>query len=88
MIPVALHSWPQRASASTSAANAATLRQVASFAPGSTLAMTFVLPIALSDPAIRPHLQLAEKGARASFAGRNDGLKPPVGGEEILVATV
>jgi methyltransferase (TIGR00027 family) len=106
-------------------ANAATLRQVASFAAGSTLAMTFVPPIELSDPAIRPYLQLAEQGARASgtpfisfftpsqmlklaqdagfrevrhistaalteryFAGRNDGLRPPVGGEEILVATV
>jgi methyltransferase (TIGR00027 family) len=45
---------------------AATLRQVAALAPGSTLAMTFLLPLELADPAVRPGLQLAEKGARAS----------------------
>ena len=39
----------------TKDANAATLRQVAALAPGSTLAMTFLLP-----------LEMAEKGARAS----------------------
>jgi methyltransferase (TIGR00027 family) len=44
----------------------ATLRQVAAFAPGSTLAMTFLLPLELADPEVRPGLQLAEKGARAS----------------------
>jgi O-methyltransferase involved in polyketide biosynthesis len=102
-----------------------TLRQVAALAPGSTLAMTFVLPIELADPAIRPGIELAAKGARASgtpflsfftptqmlalarqagftevrhvsaanlreryFANRMDGLSPPDGGEEILVATV
>jgi methyltransferase (TIGR00027 family) len=47
-------------------ANAATLRQVAAFAPGSTLAMTFLLPLELADPEIRPGLEMAEKGARAS----------------------
>jgi methyltransferase (TIGR00027 family) len=47
-------------------ANAATLRQVAALAPGSTLAMTFLLPLELADPEIRPGLEMAEKGARAS----------------------
>jgi methyltransferase (TIGR00027 family) len=47
-------------------ANAATLRQVAALAPGSTLAMTFLLPLELSDPEVRPALEMAQKGARAS----------------------
>jgi methyltransferase (TIGR00027 family) len=47
-------------------ANAATLRQVAALAPGSTFAMTFILPIELADPEVRPKLELAIKGARAS----------------------
>ena len=47
-------------------ANAATLRQVAALAPGSTLAMTFLLPLEMADPEIRPGLEMAEKGARAS----------------------
>ncbi|MFO1056446.1 MAG: class I SAM-dependent methyltransferase [Dongiaceae bacterium] len=50
----------------TRAANAATLREVAALAPGSTLAMSFILPLALSDPAERPALEAAERGARAS----------------------
>jgi methyltransferase (TIGR00027 family) len=50
----------------TKEANAATLRQVASFASGSMLAMTFLLPLELADPEVRPGLQMAEKGARAS----------------------
>lgn len=45
---------------------ASTLRHVAALAPGSTLAMTFALPIELADPALRPGLELAQKGARAS----------------------
>ena len=45
---------------------AATLREVSSFAPGSTLAMTFLLPLEMADPDIRPGLEMAEKGARAS----------------------
>lgn len=104
---------------------ASTLRDAAGLAPGSVLAMTFVPPIELADPAVRAGMELAEKGARASgtpfisfftpaeilamgreagfrevrhvsaanlkeryFAGRTDGLYPPTGGEEILVATV
>jgi len=45
---------------------AAALRQVAALAPGSTLAMTFLLPIEFADPELRPWLQRAEKGALAS----------------------
>ena len=50
----------------TKDAIAAMLRQVAALARGSTLAMTFLLPLELADPEVRPGLQLAEKGARAS----------------------
>jgi methyltransferase (TIGR00027 family) len=50
----------------TKDANAATLHQVAALAPGSTLAMTFLLPLELADPEVRPGLEMAEKGARAS----------------------
>jgi methyltransferase (TIGR00027 family) len=45
---------------------AATLRNVASLAPGSTFAMTFMLPIEMTDPALRPGLERAMEGARAS----------------------
>ncbi len=102
---------------------AAMLRQVAALASGSTFAMSFLLPLELADPAIRPGLERAEKGARASgtpflsfftplemlalaheagfrevqhvsaatltqryFAGRTDGLRPPINAEELLVA--
>jgi methyltransferase (TIGR00027 family) len=50
----------------TKDAIAATLRQVAALTPGSTLAMTFLLPLELADPEVRPGFQAAEKGARAS----------------------
>jgi len=50
----------------TKEANVAALRQVASLAPGSTLATTFILPLELTDPDVRPGLELAVKGARAS----------------------
>ena len=45
---------------------ASTLSRVAAFAPGSTLAMTFLQPLELADPTVRPGLERAEKGARAS----------------------
>ena len=45
---------------------AATLRQVAALAQGSTLAMSFMLPIELTDPEVRPGLERAAAGARAS----------------------
>lgn len=50
----------------TKDATAATLRQIAGLAPGSTLAMTFLLPAELLDDADRNGLQASEKGARAS----------------------
>jgi O-methyltransferase involved in polyketide biosynthesis len=50
----------------TKDAIAATPRQVAALALGSTLAMTFLPPLEHADPEVRPGLQMAEKGARAS----------------------
>ena len=50
----------------TKEAIAATLRQVAALEPGSTLAMTFLLPLERADPEVRPGYEMAEKGARAS----------------------
>ncbi|WP_233855870.1 class I SAM-dependent methyltransferase [Paraburkholderia sp. HD33-4] len=50
----------------TKEANAATLREVAGLARGSTFAMTFLLPLQMADPEVRPGLEMAEKGARAS----------------------
>jgi methyltransferase (TIGR00027 family) len=44
----------------------ATLRQMAALAAGSTLAMSFLLPLKFADPDERPWLELAERGARAS----------------------
>jgi methyltransferase (TIGR00027 family) len=44
----------------------ATLRQVAALAPGSTLVMSFLLPVELADPEVRPGIQRAIAGARAS----------------------
>ena len=43
-----------------------TLRQIATLAPGSRLAMTFYLPLHLMDPQDRPLQEIAEKGARAA----------------------
>ena len=50
----------------TKDAIAATLRQVAVLAPGSTLAMSFMLPIELADPEVRPGIERAAAGARAN----------------------
>jgi methyltransferase (TIGR00027 family) len=50
----------------TTDAITATLRQLAKLASGSTVAMTFLLPLELADPDIRPWLEMADKGARAS----------------------
>jgi methyltransferase (TIGR00027 family) len=50
----------------TKDAIAATLRQVAALAPGSTLAMSFLLPIELADPEVRPGIERAAQGARAN----------------------
>ena len=45
---------------------AATLRQLAGLAPGSTVAMTFLLPAELVDEADRRGLEVSSSGARAS----------------------
>jgi methyltransferase (TIGR00027 family) len=50
----------------TKEAVAATLRQVAALGPGATFAMTFLVPLELMDPEVRPGFAMAEKGARAS----------------------
>jgi len=44
----------------------ATLHKIATLAPGSTLAMSFMLPIELLDPDVRPGVERATEGARAS----------------------
>jgi len=44
----------------------ATLRQVAALAPGSTFAMSFLLPIEMADPEMRPGIERAAAGARAN----------------------
>jgi methyltransferase (TIGR00027 family) len=45
---------------------AATLRQVASLARGSTLVMSFMLPVELAEPEFRPAIARAMEGARAN----------------------
>ncbi|HEY7990142.1 MAG TPA: class I SAM-dependent methyltransferase [Stellaceae bacterium] len=50
----------------TKEVNAEMLRQIVALAPGSTLAMTFLLPRELNDAALRPGMQQAEQGARAA----------------------
>jgi len=49
----------------TRSAITAMLRRLALLAPGSTFAMTFLLPLDLADPEVRPGLEMAAKGARA-----------------------
>jgi methyltransferase (TIGR00027 family) len=44
----------------------ATLRQVAMLAPGSTFVMSFLMPLELAEPELRPALEFALKGSRAS----------------------
>lgn len=50
----------------TKNAIAATLRRAASLAVPSTLAMSFLLPIELMDPEVRPGMERAAQGAQAS----------------------
>lgn len=50
----------------TKAAIAATLRQIAMLPVGSTLAMTFLLPLELLDPQERPRHEVVYKAARAA----------------------
>lgn len=47
-------------------ANAATLRQMAKLAPGSTFAMSFMLPFELMEPSERPGMEAAARGAKAA----------------------
>ncbi len=50
----------------TRESNASALRQMAGLAPGSTLAMTFLLPTELHDDALRPGFEAAARGAQAA----------------------
>ncbi len=61
----------------TKDAIAAILRQVATLAPSSTLAMTFLLPFELAEPEKRPSVDAAEKGARASGTPFISFFRPP-----------
>ncbi|GAA3289997.1 hypothetical protein GCM10020295_03220 [Streptomyces cinereospinus] len=54
----------------TEDASAATLRQIAGLAPGSTLVMTFLLPTELVDAADRPGLRQARFDGPARTARR------------------
>ena len=60
----------------TKDATAATLRQLAGLAPGSTLAMTFLLPTELVDDADRPGLE-ATSTAGASRPARRSSASTP-----------
>jgi methyltransferase (TIGR00027 family) len=50
----------------TKDANRATLRRFTALAPGSTMAMSFILPPELASPGERPGFEAAIRGARAS----------------------
>jgi methyltransferase (TIGR00027 family) len=50
----------------TKEAIAATLRRIAALAPSSTLVLSFMLPVELADPDVRPAIEAAAKGARAN----------------------
>ncbi|MFY3746363.1 class I SAM-dependent methyltransferase [Anaeromyxobacter sp. Red801] len=50
----------------TKEAVASTLRAAASLAGGSTLVMSFMLPIERAEPAVRPGIEAAARGARAN----------------------
>jgi methyltransferase (TIGR00027 family) len=50
----------------TKEATAATLREIASLAPGTTLVMSFLLPIELLAPGDRPGLEISQRGAAAA----------------------
>ncbi len=50
----------------TKEAVAATLRSAASLAKGSTFVMSFMLPIDLAEPELRPGIEAAARGARAN----------------------
>ncbi len=50
----------------TKEAVADTLREVAALASGSTLVMSFMLPIEMAEPAVRPGIEAAARGASAN----------------------
>jgi O-methyltransferase involved in polyketide biosynthesis len=50
----------------TKEANRAAFDQVATLAPGSTFATTFIWPLELAEPEVRPGLEMAAQGAEAS----------------------
>jgi methyltransferase (TIGR00027 family) len=58
-------------------ANLATLRQIAALAPGSTLAMTFMLPLELVDSEERPQYEAVQKSARAAGTPFLSFFSPP-----------
>ena len=61
----------------TQEANRATLRQIAALAPGSTLAMTFLLPLDLIDPAEHPQHEMVYERARAAGTPFISFFRPP-----------
>jgi methyltransferase (TIGR00027 family) len=61
----------------TKDAIAATLRQIATLAPGSRLAMTFILPLELLDPEERTQQQAVQKSARAAGTPFLSFFSPP-----------
>jgi methyltransferase (TIGR00027 family) len=61
----------------TKEANTATLKRLASLAPGSTLAMTFLLRLELLDERERPGLRAVQKGARAAGTPFVSFFSPP-----------
>jgi methyltransferase (TIGR00027 family) len=61
----------------TREANLATLREIATLAPGSTLAMTFLLPLDLVDPAERPQHEMVYERARAAGTPFVSFFRPP-----------
>lgn len=58
-------------------ANRATLRQIALLAPGSTLAMTFLLPLDLVDPEDRSQHQMVYERAKAAGTPFISFFRPP-----------
>jgi methyltransferase (TIGR00027 family) len=61
----------------TKEANMAILRQIAALAPGSTLAMTFLLPLDLVDPAERSQHEMVYERARAAGTPFVSFFRPP-----------
>lgn len=61
----------------TKDANMASLRQIALLAPGSTLAMTFILPLDLIDPEERAQHQMVYERARAAGTPFVSFFSPP-----------